>query len=941
MAAEPLSLGPVTAKLARPPATGAVLRAETLDAYRQALRRRLTVVCAPAGYGKSTATAAATERLEADCVWYKLDLLDRDPVLFLASLTEAFRRRVPAFGEAIRERLRSAGTDPFPVAHMQVMFVRECEEHLGATVHIVLDDYHEAVESAATNRTLDYLLANLPPSLHFVVISRYDPAIHIAKMRLNDEVSVLDANVLRFNVVQAVEVLTVRTGIEPAADLVARLVETAEGWPASIVLAGLALDWIAPASVEATLSDPRLKQDIYSYLAEQVYMRETRAIRRFLKRTCCLEHITVELAARVAHTEAAHRHLRHLATNRVFTFTAGEDGAYRYHNLFRDFLRQKLLQDEGQAAFHRVQRETAAALEDAGETAMAVELFLSANEPAEALRVVARVGEALLDDVPSDRLASWVDRLPPALRIGQAWPRLMEAQLDSRAGDYGRALHAIDDATKLFGEAGDRRGLYEAYSMRECALFWRGDTGAAIAACQQALVHAQTDQQRFHTLLSLGSAAVESRDWTLAEQAFDEADKLAVHTAPRERPRAQALRAHALFFQGSIRQAKDSMPSLDSLYVSPSLRVAATNTLGMIETGLAAYDSALRTLNGAITLARKYGFALPRDMILDNIGLAEGSLGRFDKGLDYVRMTARAHAVEDQPGLHAWAHCHEATLLRRSGRIDAALQAADHAVSQAAALDDAYARLNFEANLLFTRGLLGEDSFAGLDAVAKRATDARVAFVALKSNLYGAILDERNGRARECRDRLCACVPRQLHLGHLHVLAQELCPRPGMAIAALDVAAELGLEQSLMDALATHWRFADLAGVILAEHPRFAHVAIHAARARATDDVLAGVLAAADGSSSPEVDAAADAAVAARPGISEMIASPLADLSPRELEVLGLMADGLRNGEIAATLFIVEGTVKTHVNHILTKLAVSTRIQAILVCRDALTQRHS
>ena len=162
-----------------------------------------------------------------------------------------------------------------------------------------------------------------------------------------------------------------------------------------------------------------------------------------------------------------------------------------------------------------------------------------------------------------------------------------------------------------------------------------------------------------------------------------------------------------------------------------------------------------------------------------------------------------------------------------------------------------------------------------------------------------------------------------------------------MAIAALDVTAELGLEQSLMDALATHWRFADLAGVILAEHPRFAHVAIHAARARATDDVLAGVLAAADGSSSPEVDAAADAAVAARPGISEMIASPLADLSPRELEVLGLMADGLRNGEIAATLFIVEGTVKTHVNHILTKLAVSTRIQAILVCRDALTQRHS
>ncbi len=547
----------MTAKLARPPAADAVLRAETLDAYREALRRRLTVVCAPAGYGKSTATAAATDRLGVDCVWYKLDLLDRDPVLFLASLTEAFRRRVPAFGEAIRERLKSSAADPFPVAHLQAMFARECEDHLRGDIHIVLDDYHEAAESAATSRALDYLLSNLPPSIRFVVISRYDPAIQVSRLRLDDEVAILDAEVLRFDAAQAVEVLTARTGVEPAAALVARLLETAEGWPTSIVLAGLALDWISPASVEAALCDPRLKQDIYSYLAEQVYVRENRSVRRFLKRTCCLEHITVDLAARVARTDAAHRHLRHLATNRVFTFAAGQDGVYRYHNLFRDFLRQKYLQDEGEAAFREIQRETAAALEDAGEIEMAVELFLGANEPAEALRVVARAGEALLDDVPSDRLASWVDRLPPALRIDEPWPRLMEAQLDSRAGDYGRALHSIEDATRLFGEAGDRRGLYEAYSIRECVLFWHGDMAAAILACQQALAYAHTDQQRFHTLLSLGSAAVESRDWSLAERTFDEADRLAVETAPRERPRAQALRAHALFFQGAVKKGKE------------------------------------------------------------------------------------------------------------------------------------------------------------------------------------------------------------------------------------------------------------------------------------------------------------------------------------------------------------------------------------------------
>ncbi len=251
----------------------------------------------------------------------------------------------------------------------------------------------------------------------------------------------------------------------------------------------------------------------------------------------------------MARTDDAHRHLRHLAANRVFTFTAGEEGAYRYHNLFRDFLRQKYLQDEGEAAFRQLQRDTAAALDDAGEIEMAVELFLGANEPDEALRVVARAGEALLDDVPSDRLASWIDRLPPGMRGEDPWSRLMVAQLDCRAGDYARALDSIDEATRLFADAEDERGLYEALSMRECALFWHGDIAAALAACQEALEHAQTDHQRIHTLLSLGSAAVESRDWPLAERAFAEADELAVSTAPRERPRAQALRAHALYFK--------------------------------------------------------------------------------------------------------------------------------------------------------------------------------------------------------------------------------------------------------------------------------------------------------------------------------------------------------------------------------------------------------
>ena len=936
MAGEPHILGPVAAKLARPLSAGAVLRPETVTAFAEGLRRRLTIVCAPAGYGKSTAAAAATARLGIDCVWYKLDLLDRDPVVFLASLTEALRSRAPALGEPIRERLRSSDGEPLSLPLLQAMFVRECETHLvGGDVHVVLDDFHEAAESKATTSALDYLLANLPPCVRFVVVGRYDPALHLAKLRLDDQVCTLDTPVLRFTPEQAVAVLEARTGTRPDPALVRHLVDLAEGWPASIVLAGLVLDWDAPDLIEAALADPRLKQDVYSYLAEQVYAGEDRQTRAFLKRTCCLEHLTVDLAGRVGRTRTAAKRLSHLAANSVFTFATTGEGAYRYHNLFRDFLRQKFVQDEGEAAFRRLHVETAEVLEDAGEAEMAIELFLDANEPAQALRVIASAGEAMLADVPSDRLASWLDRLPPDLRAGEPWPLLVEAQLACREADYGRALTRIAAAEQLFRSASDDNGLYETLSMRESALFWRGDTAAAMEACQQALSHAGTDVQRIHSLLSLGSAAVEARDWALADDAFARADELALTTASRERPRARALRAHALYYQGSIRRAREAMPHTRELTTSPSLQVAATNTLGMIRTALGDYAGALACLNSAVEAARRYGFSAPRDMILDNIGLATGSLGDTAAGLDFVRTAARGDSNEEQPGLRAWARCHEATLLRRASRLEEALSAAEEVVALARRLDDAYALLNFEANLLYTRGLLGDDTRDRLDEVAAHADALMLAFVGLKSRLFAAVLAHERAGRHEAESRLAVCVPRQLDLGHLHVLAQELCPRPRVAMAALTVAATQGLAQGLMDVLAIHPSFAAFAGELCSERGDMAAMAVAAAGKVAPDAVLARVLRAAERSGRGDVVVAVEQARIARPGGSGRAAALLDRLTPRELEVLALMADGLRNADIVARLVVSEATVKTHITHIFAKLEVKTRVEAVLLYRDA------
>ena len=323
-------------------------------------------------------------------------------------------------------------------------------------------------------------------------------------------------------------------------------------------------------------------------------------------------------------------------------------------------------------------------------------------------------------------------------------------------------------------------------------------------------------------------------------------------------------------------------------------------------------------------------------MILDNMGLATGSLGDTDAGLDLVRTAAQGDAHDQQPGLRAWARCHEATLLRRAGHLEEARLAASEVFDQAHPLEDAYALLNFEANLLYTRGLLGDDTRDPLDDVARRADGLRLAFVALKSRLFAGVLAHERNHRSEAESRLAGCLPLQLELGHLHVLAQELCPRHPVALTALSAAASGGRAQELMDTLALHPGFGDFVGELCADHADLAGLAVEAAGKVAPDAVLRRVLRTAERNGRSDVADVVARTRAARPGGRGRAAALLDLLTPREHEVLALMADGLRNPDIVARLVVSEATVKTHVTHIFAKLGVRTRVEAILLYHDAL-----
>ena len=171
----------IEAKYLRPRLDSVTLRPEARDALAAAFVRRLTVGCAPAGYGKTTTTAAALDLCGRRAAWYKLDILDHDPLAFLAAMTRAVQRLHPGFGAALLQELESGPVLDLPPQALAARFCSECDRTLTAPGHLVLDDYHEAMDAPAMNEVLGYLLENCPETVHFVVLTRYEPVFRLEK----------------------------------------------------------------------------------------------------------------------------------------------------------------------------------------------------------------------------------------------------------------------------------------------------------------------------------------------------------------------------------------------------------------------------------------------------------------------------------------------------------------------------------------------------------------------------------------------------------------------------------------------------------------------------------------------------------------------------------------------------------------------------------------
>ncbi|MGZ6377232.1 MAG: AAA family ATPase [Candidatus Limnocylindrales bacterium] len=472
--------------ISRTKITPPLLRRETLtrgrliDRLRAHTQRRLTLVIAEAGYGKTTLLADYGRSTDVPCLWYKLDPSDGDWVTLANYLVAAFRELRPTFGSATESLLRQmAATEPPRRLVIDTMIAEIAR--LDDRALLILDDFHLVDANADAMEIVERLLREAPPGISMVLASRRRPDLGLARLAAQGEVAELSTDDLRFSRGETDELFSTAYQQPLDPDVLEQVDRRTEGWAASLQLFHSSIRGRSRLEIRAfarTLSGT--EGPVYDFLAEEVLRDLTPPLRRFLVRAALLERIVPRLVVALfgdlpePPSDVVARGWIEAADDLGLLGRRGESGrAYRFHPLLQEFLRRQLEHDESPAAIPEMHLRVARAAE--GEDwLVACHHYLEAGVPSEAIRVM---GESLLVAIGTGAwgtAAGLIDRFggEPAEPAVQVILALREIQ-HGDVGDAEQRLNAID----LSIAPAEMRSLIRHALLR--ATFNRGDLDAA------------------------------------------------------------------------------------------------------------------------------------------------------------------------------------------------------------------------------------------------------------------------------------------------------------------------------------------------------------------------------------------------------------------------------------------------------------------------------
>ena len=895
-----------------PPRDSVITRPRLIERLNEGLHRKLTLISAPAGFGKTTLVSDWLSGGGYPTAWLSLDDADNDPARFLAYLIAALQTVAPTIGDGVVSALQSPQPPP-PESILTALLnaVASLPDH----ILLVLDDYH-LVDARPVDDALAFLLDHLPPQMHLVMTTREDPRLPLARLRARGHLTEIRAADLRFTHEEAGAFLKEVMGLDLGPADIITLDGRTEGWIAGLQLAALSMQGHEDTTgfIQAFAGNHRY---IVDYLVDEVLRRQPEPIRRFLLQTSILDRLSGPICDAVTGQEHGGSRLEALERGNLFVVPLDNTRHwYRYHHLFADVLQAQLVAEQPVLVTTLHQRASAW-YEENGLVADAVRHALAARDFARAADLIERAMPDLRRSRHEAAALGWIKVLPrelvdcrPVLSALYAGLLLNHGEVEGVEELLANAERWLESTTGTSERPGASLASMVVVDDEEfhrlpgsIAVYRAGralvvdDLAATVHHARRALdlIPAQDHFYRGAAAALLGLAAWTAGDLEAAHRSY--ADGMA--SLRRAGYIADATGgvlalADIRIAQGRLHDAMRTYRQalqLAAEHGPPVLRGTADMYVGMSElycerNDLVAATQHLRTSTG---LGDHIGF--PQNPYRWRVAMARirEAQDDLDGALDLLDEAERLYVSDFFPHVRPIAAVKTRVLVAQ-GRVDEALAWARE--QNLSANDDLSYLREFE-HITLVRAILAESR----DSPARPRNHG--AMVLLGRLLSAAETGERMGSVIE--------------ILMLQALAHTLHEDIAAALVPLERALTLAEPE-------------DYVRMFIGEGPLMASLLTEAVAQGIMPD-YAGRLLTALG----EVEPASDPTPSSSPSSSRSLIDPL---SPRELEVLQLIAQGRSNREIAEHLFLALSTVKGHNRALFGKLGVQRRTEAVACARN-------
>lgn len=852
----------------------------------------VTLVCGPAGYGKTTVVSewlhSSREIRPLKYAWLMLDRNDDDLNCFLAYFISALQQVYPGIGERVLRMLETHKPSSIPV--LATLLINELSE-IPSRFFLVLDDYH-LITSEAIHSFIRFVVAHQPKQMCLVLITRADPPLPLNRLRVRGQLIELRQRDLSFTFDEAVEFINETMGLALTTEQVAELELQTEGWIAGLQLAALSLRIEKePSEFFSTFSGEH--EFIADYLTDEVLTSLSDSLRSFLMQTSILEQLSAPLCEAVTGQPGAQEILEQLVGANLFIFSMdNQDRWFRYHALFADLLRKRLYSSQAET-INELHSRASHWFEKNNQIDLAIEHAISAHDHTRVAHLIEQIAEDFLKRGKARLVLRWLETIPESNIIQYPFLASVFGFALILCGRSTQVVASLLEKTKEAGNQSEFEG--ERCMLQALLAIMKGDAIRSIQLSGKALDLLGERRPFFRSLAAdtLGMGYTLAGDIPAATQAFERVVEIS-RQSDNTMMTIMALSnlAGLQYFHGKFQIAKTTCQqalSLAEKEFGPGTPLIGKTLLNMAE---------ISREQGDLNKANQYFLEATRlmeEFVEIGLPIAYISLAR-------LRMDQR-----DWPSAQKFIdQAKELAQDTTSTKMD------DHLVEIAQArLWIGQGDLAQATEWAKQRGLLNQSPLELLSTTGRNLTMNEMFEVEILILIRLKMALGEPAKALELIDVLSQINEQQVYMRRtveLHVLRALTLYQMDRIDQALD---DLGQSLHLGESEGYQSTFV--------EHGEPMAQLLYRAVERNISPVYAGQLLLVITEETPKNQSPEE------PGIN--LIEPLSD---RELEVLSLIAEGLTNNEIAKRLYITLSTVKGHTTSIFGKLSVKNRTQAVV-----------